>query len=42
MLETLLRSDSNQCELGEQVTKLSFNREPYVNGIWEGCDVEKQ
>lgn len=33
MLETLLRSDSNQCELGEQVTKLCFNREPYVNGI---------
>ena len=36
MLETLLRSDSKQCELGKQVTKLCLNREPGVNGIETG------
>ncbi len=43
MLETLLRSDSNPCEPGKQLTGLSANYKARVNWFEAGaCHVEKQ
>lgn len=43
MLETLLRSDSNQCELENQVTGLCFNYKARVNWFEDyECHVEKR